>query len=202
MKNSNQFHIQIIFMALGLSILCLPLGVLGAKGTSVSDRQQASAPYLIHPGDILQISVWKEQDLQREVLVLPDGTLSFPLVGQIQASGLTIEQVQHELEQALKQFIPQPVITVSATQLLGNKIYVLGQVNQPGEFLINRPVDVMQALTMAGGLTAFGAGNQIKVLRRNGDKQIIFPFKYKDVMEGEQLYQNILLKSGDVVIVP
>ncbi len=167
-----------------------------------STQVRVENPYLIHPGDILQISVWKEEDLQREVLVLPDGSISFPLVGQVVASGLSIEALQGSLAEALRQYIPDPVITVSATQLLGNRIYVLGQVNKPGEYLINRPVDVMQALSMSGGLTAFGAANKVKVLRRNGDKQIVFPFKYKEVTEGENLYQNILLKAGDVVIVP
>ncbi len=191
------------FLKIGpLLLLSLSFGLQAdTLGSSVTE-DLARKHYLIHPGDILQISVWKEENLQREVLVLPDGSISFPLVGQVMASGLSVEALQQSLTEALQQYIPDPVITVSATQLLGNRIYVLGQVNKPGDYLINRPVDVMQALSMAGGLTAFGSSNKVKVLRRNGDKQIVFPFKYKEVMDGENLYQNMLLKAGDVVIVP
>ncbi|HBC58468.1 MAG TPA: sugar transporter [Gammaproteobacteria bacterium] len=205
--SSKMKNIQLLscssLLTIGLLIFFAFSMELQAETVQPSSTQvRVENPYLIHPGDILQISVWKEEDLQREVLVLPDGSISFPLVGQVVASGLSIEALQGSLAEALRQYIPDPVITVSATQLLGNRIYVLGQVNKPGEYLINRPVDVMQALSMSGGLTAFGAANKVKVLRRNGDKQIVFPFKYKEVTEGENLYQNILLKAGDVVIVP
>ena len=162
----------------------------------------AWAEYRAQPGDILEISVWKEEDLQREVLVRPDGKFSFPLAGEIETGGKTIQTLQEELVKRLTRFIPDPVVTVTVNQILGNKIYVIGKVNKPGEFVITRQVDVMQALSMAGGMSTFADTNDVKVLRRVDGKQVVFPFRYGDVEDGEGLEQNIVLQSGDIVIVP
>lgn len=159
------------------------------------------AGYLLAPEDILEISVWKEEGLQREVLVRPDGRLSFPLVGYVQAAGRTPEQVQQEIAERLTSFISDPVVTVAVLRVTGNKIYVIGKVAKPGEYVVGRYVDVLQALSLAGGLTPFAAENNIKILRREQGEQVLFPFKYSEVADGEGLQQNIILKSGDIVIV-
>jgi polysaccharide biosynthesis/export protein len=158
--------------------------------------------YTINPGDVLGVSVWKEPDLQREVLVSPDGRLSFPLAGDLNAAGMSIEALRTELANRLSRYIPDPVVTISALQINGNKIYVLGQVARPGEFIMVRNVDVMQAIGMAGGTTAFAQLDEVKILRRSSGTQIAIPFKYSDVAEGRKLEQNILLRAGDTVIVP
>lgn len=160
-------------------------------------------PYHVQPGDLLEISVWKEEDLQREVLVRPDGRFSFPLAGDISATGRTVEELQQQIASRLETYIPDLVVTVSIKEIRGNKIYVLGQVNTPGEFVVNPRVDVMQALSMAGGTTAFAALDDIVILRRdrNGNQQAI-PFAYNEVERGRSLEQNIVLSSGDVVVVP
>jgi polysaccharide biosynthesis/export protein len=166
----------------------------------------AGAPmeaYTVKPGDVLSIAVWKEPDLQGPVLVRPDGSFSFPLAGQIDARGRTVGELQQTVTDKLKKFISDPVVTVSISEVKGNKVYVLGQVNKPGEFIVNPRVDVMQALSMAGGTTAFASLGEIVILRRsdNGQQQSL-PFRYADVARGRNLTQNIMLQAGDVVVVP
>ena len=158
--------------------------------------------YQIQPGDILEISVWKEPDLLRQVLVRPDGGLSYPLVGNTKAAGKTVEELETDITESLTKYIPDPVVTVSTQQLAGNKIYVIGKVANSGEFVANRYVDIVQALSVAGGMTPYAAANKIKVLRRENGKLRSIPFRYGDIEKGENLEQNIVLKSGDVVVVP
>ncbi len=127
--------------------------------------------YTVKPGDMLSISVWKEPDLQKETLVRPDGSFSFPLVGEVDAKGKTVADLNKTLSQRLTKYISDPVVTVSIQEIKGNKVYVIGQVNKPGEFIMNPSVDVMQALSMAGGTTPFAALGDIVVLRRTPDRQ-------------------------------
>lgn len=158
--------------------------------------------YRLNAGDILDISVWKEEGMQRQVLILPDGTISFPLAGHVTAAGRTAAEVQSALEKRIQVYIPEPVVTVSVASVGGNSIYVIGQVKQPGRFDVTSQIDVMQALSLAGGLTPFGDENSIRVLRRNGTKQTALRFDYSAVKRGQQLETNILLSPGDVVVVP
>jgi polysaccharide export outer membrane protein len=159
-------------------------------------------PYAVNAGDVLQVSVWKEPDLQLEVLVRPDGGFSVPLIGEVAAAGKTVEALQDEITKRLNTYVPDAVVTVAIRQLSGDKIYVLGKVNRPGEYALNRYVDVMQALSIAGGTTAFAALDDIAILRRDGDGQRALEFKYSQVSQGKHLEQNIILQSGDVVVVP
>jgi polysaccharide biosynthesis/export protein len=177
---------------------------------TVAAAQPAAAPetaagvvrYEVQPSDVLQVSVWKEPDLTQQVVVRPDGAFSFPLVGEVNAVGKTVEELRRELVQALTRIIPDVVVTVSVLEIRGNKIYVIGQVNQPGEFIVNPRVDVMQALSLAGGTTAFASPSEIFVLRRDGSQQRRLPFNFDAVLRGRDLEQNVLLRSGDVVVVP
>jgi polysaccharide export outer membrane protein len=160
-------------------------------------------PYTVHPGDTLMVSVWKEPELQRPVLVEPDGTFSFPLCGQIDAHDKTVGQLQQEITRHLARYITDPVVTVSLQLIRGNRIYVIGQVKTPGVFVVNPRVDVMQAISMAGGTTPFASLGNIKIIRRiaNGQQGAI-PFNYNDVVHGNDLAQNVTLEAGDVVVVP
>jgi len=182
------------------------LAVLVSAGFSnilyAQDEGGPRRPYTVLAGDVLQISVWKEPELQMEVLVRPDSAFSFPLAGDISTEGLSVVDLQAELTKRLGRYISTPVVTVSVTAVLGNKVYVIGQVGKPGEFVVNPQVDVMQALSMAGGLTPFAATNDIKILRRTGSRQIALSFKYNDVLKGKRLEQNVMLQSGDIVVVP
>jgi polysaccharide biosynthesis/export protein len=168
---------------------------------AVSVHAQQSG-YVVKPGDVLEISVWKEPDLQRQVLIRPDGAFSFPLVGQVDARGKTVMELNKIVSERLGRFIADAVVTISVNQINGNKIYVLGQVNKPGEFIVNPSVNVMQALSMAGGMTPFAASNDIIVLRGQGKEQAATSFRYADVVRGRNLQQNIELIAGDIVVVP
>lgn len=158
--------------------------------------------YLVGPEDVVVISVWKEEGLEQEVIVRPDGKLSFPLAGDVVAEGRTPEQIQADITKRLERYIPDPVVTVSVKEIGGNKVYVIGQVKKPGAYVIGRYVDVVQALTLAEGLTPFAAENSIKILRRHGAEEQVFAFEYAEVKKGRNLEQNIFLKGGDVVVVP
>jgi len=166
------------------------------------NANQSTDYYLIQAGDLLEISVWAEENLERDVSVQPDGRISFPLVGVLKAAGSTVEQVQLRVAQKLAVYIPDPVVTVSIKEIRGNRIYILGQVQNPGQFTMNPIIDVVQALALAGGTTPFAELNDIKILRRSGDSQTLIEFRYADIARGRNLQQNILLKSGDVIIVP
>lgn len=162
----------------------------------------AETEYRIGPEDVLQISVWREEALDREVLVRPDGGISFPLAGDVMAAGKTIEELQQELTKRISRYISEPVVTVSVAEVAGYRVYVLGQVRNPGQFVVGRYVDVLQALTLAGGLTPFAAQNDIKIVRREDGREVVLPFRYADAKKGRKLQQNVVLRSDDVVLVP
>jgi len=179
------------------------LSLFSSLSLANATEQKGQLPaYEIGPGDVLEIAVWKEDGLQKEVLVRPDGAITFPLADEIQAGGMTIKVLQQALVNKIKRFIPEPVVNVSVLKINNNKVYVVGKVGRPGEFVASQYVDVMQALAMAGGLNAYASSNDIKILRRVGGKEISLPFEYDVVAQGKELSQNIILKSGDVVVVP
>lgn len=185
--------------------LALLLFFAGAAGAQQPPPAPGSSPgdgYQIGPEDVLEISVWKEEGLTKEILVRPDGGISFPLVGDIRAAGKTAAQLQKEITVRLQKYIPDPAVSVAVLKIANNKIYVIGRVNKPGEYLTGRYIDVLQALSMAGGLTPFASENNIKILRKQDGKETVFPFEYGKVQAGKALEQNIQLKSGDTVIVP
>lgn len=188
-----------------LFLIAIFLGAAITACATVSVAQEATGTdesYKVLPGDLLQISVWKEEDLQLDVLVRPDGAFSFPLAGDISAKNHSVQDLQSELTRRLSRYISDPVVTVSVAEVLGNRVYVVGQVRNPGSFVVNPQVDVIQALSMAGGATPFAQLNDIKILRRTGTIQIAISFRYNDVVKGKDLEQNIILQSGDVVVVP
>ena len=159
-------------LAHGLRLLELHPDLAEAAGAVGGVAQEAG--YALNPGDVLQVSVWKETELTRDVLVRPDGRISFPLVGDIAAAGTTPEAVQGAIAERLEKYIPDPVVTVSLAAANGNKIYVLGKVARPGEYMMVRPLDVMQALAMAGGLNTFASENKIRILRRDASGKLVF----------------------------
>src|SRR5262245_13877013 len=158
--------------------------------------------YRIGPEDVLEISVWKEEALKKDVLVRPDGEISFPLAGDLRAAGRTVGELRAELTKRLEKYIPDPVVSVLVNRVASNKIYVVGRVARPGDFAAGRYIDVLQALAMAGGLTPFADEKAIKVIRKQGGVDVVLPFDFRAVSRGEQLEQNIRLQGGDVVVVP
>lgn len=162
----------------------------------------AAGSYQLNPGDILFVSVWNEEALQQEILVLPDGTISFPLVGIVEVSGKTPQQVQSVLREKLSKLIPDPEINLTVRAVAGNAIFVIGKVNQPGRFQMTSPTDVVQALSLAGGFTPYAKTDRVQILRRGGNGQEVIKFDYTRIADGQALETNILLQSGDTIVVP
>ncbi len=179
----------------GLSLL------LGLSGSAAAATAQDSS-FTIEPGDVLQITVWKEDGLDRETLILPDGTFTFPLVGTLKAQGATPQGLQTIIKKSLAPFIPDASVTVTVKAPLGHTVNVLGQVVKPGELIMQGRMSVMQALSQAGGLTPYADEGDIIVLRReNGEKKSI-DYPYDDIVQGDDLEKDIDLKPGDVIVVP
>lgn len=178
--------------------LLLMLLVVAAPASAAGDG------YLLNPGDVLEITIWREENMRREVMVLPDGTISYPLAGHLLVAGNTVAEVEQQLVSRLVEgnFYKNPTLTVSVKETSGNQIFVIGEVTKPGVFIGRRQLDVMQALSMAGGLTEFADKDDIMILRREGDKRLTFEFDYSDAQSGKNLSKNIILKSGDTVVVP
>ncbi|MAX52577.1 MAG: sugar transporter [Methylophaga sp.] len=162
----------------------------------------ADQRYLLNSGDILDISVWNEEALQKQAVVLPDGIITFPLAGEIVAKDKTVADVEEELTKKLSEYLADPVVTLSVTSVEGNRVHILGKVLNPGSFVMNQPLDAMQALSLAGGLSPYAEENNIIVLRRDGTTQQVLPVKYAEIKKGKALNTNITLESGDVIIVP
>jgi len=178
------------------------LSVLGGEITTTAMASQVDPEYRLGAEDVMLISVWKDEQLTREVVVRPDGMFSFPLIGDVQAEDRTVDQIRTDLVQRLTKYIPNANVSVAVTKVVSYKVYVVGRVNERGEDLIGHYTDVLQALSLAGGLTPFAAENDIKVMRRVGREQHAIPFRYGDIRKGRELEQNIVLQRGDVVMVP
>lgn len=178
-----------------------------APVTSVSTESHGAgtasdSAYTIRPGDMLQITVWKEGQLDKETLVLPDGKFDFPLIGTVDALNKTPAEVQAIIKTKLKPFIPSASVTVVVKETKGNAVSVIGQVTHPGDVVMNRNLTVMQALSQAGGLTTYADEDDIVILRKVDGKETSIEFDYGDVSRGRHLDTNITLQPGDVVVVP
>ena len=166
------------------------------------ESMPATLDYTIGPGDQLEISVWNNPALTKPVAVMPDGKFHFPLIGEVVASGKTLSVLQKELDQKIRAFVPDPNLSVMVQQVNSMLIYVIGKVNQPGRFMLNTNVNVLQALAMAGGLNPFAKSGKIRIFRETDGGTRMLPFEYDRVVQGENLEQNIRLRRGDVVVVP
>lgn len=178
----------------------LPLAAAPAASAVAAAARPAG--YVIGPEDALDISVWKDDSLKTTALVRPDGGISFPLVGEVMAAGKTADQLRDELRKRLEKFIPDAVVTVAVVHVASYRIYVLGRVNKPGDFAVGRDVDVLQALSLAGGLTPFAHEDDIRVVRKIDGRTTTLPFRYSAVFKDGDLAQNVTLRSGDVLLVP
>lgn len=171
-------------------------------GYAVGANNNGEEAYQIQSGDTLYISVWREDVLNRELQVLPDGSVSFPLAGRVEVRGRTTTQVEDAVASRLEGYINDPVVSVVVTRLEGNRVYVLGEVNQPGAVILDAPMTAAQIIARSGGLTAFANSNRVRVLRRaNGEAQI-FNVRYRDIVRGKRLDTDVTLQPGDTVVVP
>lgn len=158
--------------------------------------------YFLQAGDVIELLVWKEPDLSREILIGPDGFISIPLIGAVEAKNKTLDELRLEIKKRLSTVVNEPSVNISLRGVAGNKIFILGKVARPGEYPLTQPVDVLQALSKAGGVTPFADASEIKIIRRTGQEQTVIRFNYNQVERGKHLEQNVTLASGDTILVP
>jgi polysaccharide export outer membrane protein len=158
--------------------------------------------FVIGNDDVLAINVWKEPDISRSIPVRSDGKISLPLVGEVQAAGLTPLKLEKDIASRLKNFISEPEVTVMVQQVNSQKFNILGQVVKPGSYVIANSPTVLDAIALAGGFRDFAKKKSIYVLRQGSSGESRIPFNYKDVSEGKNMSQNIKLQPGDTIIVP
>jgi polysaccharide biosynthesis/export protein len=180
-------------------------GAQPAQG-QVADQSQkpvAQDPnYIIGPQDVLDISVWKENELTRTVPVRPDGKISMPLLNDVRAAGLTPNQLAAQITTSLKKFVTDPQVTVIVTQINSQRVYILGEVLRTGAYPLLPDMTILQALSSAGGFTQFANRKKIYMFRIESGKQVRFPFDYKAVIDGKQTNENVALRAGDTIVVP
>lgn len=201
-----------VSLVLSFSILLLATAAAGqqdankAKPGAITPANNSQSTtddpnYVIAPQDVLDVSVWKEPDLTRAVPVRPDGKISLPLLNDVQAAGLTPEQLAKEITNGLRKFVNEPQVTIVVSQINSQRIYILGEVNRPGAYPLLPQMTILQGLSSAGGFTIFANVKNVYVLRTENGKQQKYPFNYKDALNGRHLEQNIPLKAGDTIVV-
>ena len=179
-------------------IFLLLVGVQSASAVAADN----AGSYQLHQGDTVMVSVWREDALQKQVIVLPDGSITLPLVGRVEVAGLSTPEAEQRVTEKLKKYLPNPVVTIVIVGIDGNRAYVIGKVLKPGPLLISGPLTVLQAISIAGGFDKFADESGIKVIRTKLDGQEIFPVRYKDIISGKDMSTNIQLKVGDTIVVP
>ena len=197
------------------SLLCLGLAVIPVRAQKDAAPKGALEPqdaarkpatddpnYVIGAQDVLDINVWKEAELTRSVPVRPDGKISLPLLNDVQAAGLTPSQLSAQITTSLNRFLTNPQVTIIVSQINSQRVYILGEVGHAGTYALLPGMTVLQALSNAGGLSAFANAKKIYVLRKENGKQQKLFFNYKDVVEGKQSGQDIELKPSDTIVVP
>jgi len=197
MQISNR-SVPVLFILL----LTCNAGALHAQTPAKSEGQRSEPLYVIQPNDMLEIFVWKEPELTRKVLVRPDGRISFPLVQDLQAAGLNPGELKVQVEKKLSEFLSAPEVTIIVEAIKSYQVYVLGKVQKPGSMNVEKPVTVLQALALAGGFQDYAKDTEMTIIRTQGKDHLVFDFNYRDVIKGKKAEQNIILRSGDVVVVP
>lgn len=189
-------------MKLGIIFLTVLFSANPMFAQSWSARQ-SGGDYVIGAGDILDITTWKEADLSRtDVLVRLDGKISFPLLNDVQAAGVTTGDLKRTIEEGLKAYVSNPVVTVGVKSPASQKFYVLGEVARTGEYPLIKNMTILQAFAVAGGFTQWAAKDEILLLRREGGKEKIYRVNYKDITKGKDPAQNLVIQADDTIVVP
>jgi len=188
----------------GIAGVLLFFVVLGFENGSplFGEESAKQAEFYLGPGDVLEVSVWKDEALSRQVVVRPDGNISFPLIGDVQAQGRTVDELRKAVEDKIKGFVPDAPVNVMVMEVGSPKVYVVGKVGKPGVYIMGEPMRVMQVLAMAGGMTTFAQADDIIIIRNENEGQEVFEFNYGRVAAGKDLEQNIRLRPGDTVVIP
>ena len=178
-----------------------PRGAAASPAAVTGAAAAVPAGYLIGPEDVLGVLFWREKDMSGDVVVRPDGKITLPLVNDIQAAGLTTEELRTSLTTAAAKYIEDPNVTIVVRQINSRRVFITGQIGKPGPYNLSPGLTVMQLIAQAGGLTEFADSKNILILRTENGKQLAHRFNYKEVLERKKLQQNIELKSGDTVVV-
>jgi polysaccharide biosynthesis/export protein len=187
-----------------LCLLCSCAKVVVQHPFTISGEPQEGDDYQLGPEDIVEVLVWKNADLSKVVTVRPDGRISLPLIGEVQAAGLTANQVNETISGKLREYYKEPPsVSLIVQQANSYVIYVMGEVQRPAQYQVKRGTTFLQAIALAGGFTPFASTNDIVVLRKSNEnnQQIAIPIRYKDIVSGRNLGNNILLKPGDTVVI-
>jgi polysaccharide export outer membrane protein len=203
-------RLAMLVCALSCALLPASLRAQNAPVASASQEHEATVSaakphdnsFVIGNDDVLAINVWKEPDISRSIPVRSDGKISLPLVGEVQAAGLTPLKLEKDIAGKLKNYISEPEVTVMVQQVNSQKFNILGQVARPGSYVIANSTTVLDAIALAGGFRDFAKQKSIYVLRQGGAGDSRIPFNYKDVSQGKNMSQNIKLQPGDTIIVP
>lgn len=198
MQNFNQ-KLSCVLNSLVFSIF---LGILLTPFSVFGENKVSETEYTIGLGDTIEIHVWQEADLSRSVMVRLDGRVSLPLLGDVKVANKTISQLTIELDKLYGKIITEPAITVILTESKSRRYYILGQIQTPGEFPLDTPITVLQAIARSGGFLEWAKTGNISVIRRNKQEEVILKFDYDDVVKGKKLDQNIDIVPGDTIIVP
>jgi polysaccharide biosynthesis/export protein len=183
-------------------LVCVGCGGSQSKFDFAAERR-ATSSYTVGPGDVLQVNAWKNEGLTQRMTVRPDGFISMPLIGDVQAGGRTVDAIARDIAaRATKFYNEAPVISVDVAELHSYRIYVLGEVARPGEFTPKGQVTVLQAIALAGGFTRFAAPDNITIVRRDASGERRIPFHYDDVVDDGQLQANLPLQTNDTLVVP
>ena len=174
----------------------------GERSTAVAPPTKVGADYLIGADDVLDVNVWKEQELTRTLQVRPDGKISMPLLNDVQAAGLSPTQLAQAITDKLKKYLTAPQVTVMVTQINSQRVYVTGEVTRPGAYPVLPGMTILQAITSAGGLTPFANGKKIFLMRNENGVQAKYPFVYKEVLDGRRAEENLKVRAGDTIVVP
>ncbi len=175
---------------------------MASMAAAIFSGQLQAESYQVGPGDLLEVSVWRDENLSRELIIPPDSIVSFPLIGDIDVRGLSVTQIRNIITKKLAEYIPDASVSVMLKEINSLNVYVIGQVKNPGVFPITLETRVMQVLSQAKGLTPFASEREIHILRykKAGTEKI--GFDYKEVLKGNKLEQDIRLQRGDVIVVP
>jgi len=205
MKNRRNKTLTITLLSLMLLAFFSPsiaLDKAGSGGEKIKEKPIFEFPYIIGTMDVLEIQVWEEPNFSRQVLVRPDGKITLPLIGDIQAAGISTKGLQSLLTKKLKTYTKNPEVTVILVESNSKKFYIIGKIKRPGTYPLSPDMTVLQALAVTGGLEEWADKDSIRIIRRSGGKESVILFDYNKVMSGVNLEQNILLEPGDTIIVP
>lgn len=198
------------YIGFAVTALLLPTPAIARQTSNSGDPAASNAAssvavdpsYVIGAQDVLNISVWKDPELTQTVPVRPDGKISMPLLNDIQAAGLTPNQLKGQITDGLKKFMTDPIVTVIVAQINSQRVYITGEVTKAGAYPLLPGMTILQALSSAGGFTNFANTKRIYMFRVVNGKRVVFPFNYRDVIHGKNTGQNVVLEAGDTIVVP